>query len=307
MRYEQLGDTGLEVSTVAFGTAPLGGLFGPADDRAGQEIVARAIDAGITFFDSSPYYGDAEERLGRALRGRRDEVIVGTKAGRYGRGEFDFSRARIRASAEQSLRLLQTDHVDILQLHDIEFVPLGPVLEEGYGELAALRDEGKCRFIGMTGYPTAALRRAMQETNLDVILSYAHFTLLDSCLRTSLLPTAQERGTGVINAAAVALGLLTPAGPRIDHPAQEQIREGARRAREAAEGLGIDIAFLANQYATQRSGCATTVIGTVKPDHLDSAVRAATEPIDEDALAQVLDAVGPARDADWRSGLPENN
>ena len=104
---------------------------------------------------------------------------------------------------------------------------------------------------------------------------------------------ADERGVGVINAAAVALGLLTPGGSRIEHPAGGEIRAGARRAVEAAERLGVDIAFLANQYSIQRSGCATTVIGTVKPHHLDSAVRAAETPIDEDVLAEVLAAVGP--------------
>jgi len=307
MLQRALGRTGLEVSTVAFGTSPLGDMFGAVDEQAAQAIVDRALDAGITFFDSSPYYGSAEERLGRALRGRRDGVIVGTKAGRYGRDDFDFSPARIRSSLEESLRRLQTDHVEIFQLHDIEFVPLAPVLSESYDALRQLRDEGKCRFIGMTGYPTAALRRAIEETELDVVLSYSHATLLDSCLPTSLLPVADERGVGVINAAAVALGLLTPGGSRIEHPAGEEIRAGARRAVEAAERLGVDIAFLANQFSIQRSGCATTVIGTVKPQHLDSAVRAADTPIDEDVLAEVLAAVGPARDTCWQSGLPDNN
>jgi L-galactose dehydrogenase len=306
MRYEPLGSTGLEVSIVSFGTAPLGGLFGAGDERDEHAIVTRAIDAGINLFDSSPLYGDAEERLGRALKGRRDEVIVATKAGRYTRDDFGFEPARLRESVERSLRLLQTDHVDILQLHDIEFVDLAPVFAEGYAELARMRDEGKCRFIGMTAYPTATLRRAIEETELDVVLCYAHFTLLDTTLTTDLLPAAEARGTGVMNAAAVALGLLTPNGPRESHPAEEEIRAGARRAREAAERLGIDIAFLANQYAIQRSGCPTTVIGTARPEHLDSAVRAATEPIDEEALAAVLEAVGPARDLTWRTGLPEN-
>ena len=85
-----------------------------------------ALDLGMTFIDTSPYYGSAEERLGKALSGRREDVILGTKTGRYGFADFDFSPRRIRHSVEESLRLLDTDYVDILQFHDIEFVPLGP-------------------------------------------------------------------------------------------------------------------------------------------------------------------------------------
>ena len=309
MRYRELGRTGLDVSIVSFGTSPLGDMFGATEEHAALEIVDRALDAGITFFDSSPYYGRglAEERLGKALRGRRDEIGLGTKAGRYGDDEFDFSPSRIRSSLEESLRRLDTDYVDIFQLHDIEFVRLEDLFGDAYDALLGLRAEGKCRFIGMTGYPTAALRRAIEATELDVVLSYAHNTLLDSCLQRSLLPVAEARGVGVINAAAVALGLLTPAGPRIEHPAGEEIRAAARRMVQTCARLGTDVSFLANQFAIQRSNCATTLIGTVNPEHLDNAVAAAEAPIDEDVLAEVLHAAGPSRDRCWVSGLTENN
>src|SRR5437764_10372771 len=103
MRYQQLGKTGLEVSAVSFGTAPLGDMFGTADEKDALITVRRAIDLGINFFDSSPYYGNglAERRLGTAVRGHRDEVVIGTKAGRYGVDEFDFSPKRIRESLHE--------------------------------------------------------------------------------------------------------------------------------------------------------------------------------------------------------------
>jgi L-galactose dehydrogenase len=124
MQQNPLGETGLTVSAVSFGTAPLGDMFGVADESEATAAVHRALDAGINFFDSSPYYGGglAERRLGAALRGRRDGVVIGTKAGRYGRADFDFSQKRLRESLHHSLTLLQTDYVDIFQLHDIEFV-----------------------------------------------------------------------------------------------------------------------------------------------------------------------------------------
>ena len=309
MEYAPLGKTGLEVSAVSFGTAPLGDMFGAADSETAIGAVHDALDAGINFFDSSPYYGGglAEERLGRALKGTSQQAIVGTKAGRYGFDQFDFSPKRIRDGLHRSLELLQRDHVDILQLHDIEFVPLESILTDAYAELVRLRDQGKCRFIGMTGYPLHTLRRAISETDLDVVLNYAHFTLLNTELVDGLLPTANEHGTAVINAAAVALGLLTPAGLKADVGASAEMLEAARRAREICDRRGADIAFLANQFAIQRSGCATTVIGTTKSHHLAAAVRAVSEPIDEDLLAEVLAATASVHAESWPSGLPENN
>jgi L-galactose dehydrogenase len=309
MQYTRLGSTDLTVSKLAFGTGPLGELFGPLDEADALSVVREALDLGITFIDTSPYYGSAEERLGKALVGRRDEVVLGTKAGRYGFDDFDFSPARIRRSVENSLRLLRTDYVDILQLHDIEFVPLAGVFEESYAELAALRDEGKCRYIGMTGYPAATMARAMRETDLDVVLTYSHATLLDDTLQRELEPVAREQAVGLINAAAVALGLLTPGGSaiEIDHPATPLIRAAAARMVALCADRGVDIAFVANQYSIQRSGCATTLIGTGKPHHLRAAVDAVEAPLDEELIAELLELRPAVPDRTWTSGLVENN
>ncbi|WP_284744687.1 aldo/keto reductase [Amycolatopsis sp. RTGN1] len=309
MRHHPLGSTDLKVSAVSFGTAPLGDMFGAIGETEATAVVHRALDAGITFFDSSPYYGNglAERRLGTALRGHRDNVVIGTKAGRYGGDEFDFTPKRLRESVHHSLELLQTDHVDILQLHDIEFTDLDDVFGDTYAELARLRDEGKCRYIGMTGYPMETLRRAVAETDLDVVLSYAHYTLLNTRLADELAPLCQERSVGLINAAAVALGLLTPAGSRIKVPAGQQIIDAARRAAEVCAERGADIAFLANQFSIQRSGAATTVVGTTKAKHLDAAVAAEAAPIDEDLLTAVLAVTADVRALSWSSGRPENN
>jgi L-galactose dehydrogenase len=309
MHQNQLGGTGLKVSAVSFGTAPLGDMFGTADEASAIAAVHRALDAGINFFDSSPYYGGglAEQRLGAALRGHRDGVVIGTKAGRYGQRDFDFTPQRVRLSLHRSLKLLQTDYVDIFQLHDIEFVGLDDVFADSYAGLVRLREEGKCRYIGMTGYPIKTLRRAVSETDLDVVLSYAHFTLLNTQLAGELAPLCAQRGTGLINAAAVALGLLTPSGLAIEAPVGDRIVRAARRAAGICAERGADVAFLANQFSIQRSGAATTVIGTTKTRHLESAVAAASTPIDEELLAAVLAATADVHDVSWSSGRPENN
>lgn len=309
MKYGRLGATDITVSMVGLGTAPLGGLFGPVDDAAAVAVIDAALDLGINLIDTSSSYGNAEERLGKALVGRRQDVVLGTKAGRSGSDAFDFSPVGIRRSLEQSLRLLRTDHVDIFQLHNIEFARLEPVFEDSFAELVALQEQGKCRFVGMTGYPASAICRAMRDTDLDVALTYAHATLLDDTLQREIAPVAQQRGVGLINAAAVALGLLTPRGPANSsaHPASAPIREAARRMAALCATRGADIAFVANQYSIQRSGCATTLIGTSRSEHLRSAVTAAETSLDEQLLQDLLRMRPPIDARTWVSGLPENN
>lgn len=310
MDYRTFGTTGLEVSIVSFGGAPLGDMFGAADEGTAIATVHQALDLGINFFDTSPYYGAglSEQRLGKALAGHRDQVFVGTKAGRLASDRFDFGPEHIRASLERSLRLLNTEYVDVFQLHDVEFVKLDSIFCESYSELVKLRDEGKCRFIGMTAYPLATLRRAVMETELDAVLSYAHYTLLTTALATELWPATQQRGTALINAAAVSLGLLTSAGTRYaGHPAGPEIRAAADRARRHCRDRGVDLGFLANQFSIQRSRCPTTLVGTTNAEHLATAVRAANEPIDEELLNEVLALTAEVHRVSWISGRPENN
>lgn len=310
MDFRPLGSTGLSISAVSFGTGSLGELFGPLDETDALRLVDEVLDSEINFIDTAPYYGSAEHRLGKALTpAKRDSVILGTKAGRYGFDDFDYLPRRIRAGLEDSLRLLGTDHVDILQLHDIEFADLDVLLSDGYAELLALRDEGKCRYIGMTGYPVKTFTRVMEETDVDVVLTYAKGTLLDDSIRTELLPVAERHGVGLINAAAVALGLLTPTGSKIliDAPWPTHVAEAAERMRALAVDLGVDISFLANQYAIQCTGTATTVIGVGKTKHLRSAIEAADTPVDPELVARFT-ALRPQVGAlQWSVGLDENN
>jgi L-galactose dehydrogenase len=183
------------------------------------------------------------------------------------------------------------------------------VFEDGLATLQQLKDEGKTRFIGMTGYPLRTMEQVVRQPGVDVILTYAHGTLLDNSLAERIVPMADRYGVGVMNAAAVALGLLTPGGSniRIEHPATPAVRDSAERMRVLADERGVDLAFLANQYAVWRSGAATTVVGTAKPQNLETAIRAAEEPLDPDVEREFV-ALRPAADEQqWPSGLPENN
>jgi len=142
-----------------------------------------------------------------------------------------------------------------------------------------------------------------------VVLTYAHATLLDGSLPDELADVAAATGTGLINAAAVALGLLTSGGSHMnkDHPASTAQRAAAAAMAAVCRDRGVDLAFVANQYSIQRSGCATTAIGTARSQHLRSAVTAAETPIDESLLADLLALRPPPDEWQWHSGLPENN
>jgi L-galactose dehydrogenase len=310
MDYRPLGQTGLQVSVASFGTGSLGEMFGPLEESEALRLVDEVLDSGINLIDTSPYYGSAEHRLGKALTpAKRDSVLLCTKAGRYGFSDFDFSPGRIRKSVEDSLSALQTDYLDVLQLHDIEFVDIEPILTESAAELVRLKEEGKCRYIGMTGYPVKTFRRVLEETPVDVILTYGKGTLLDDSLSDQILPIAQERGVGVMNAAALSLGLLSQRGSHveIEHPAPQPVVDAAARMVALANELGLDLAFLANQYAFQCVDVPTTVVGLGKRTHLQSAVEAVATPIDLEVLDQFLALRGPAESRQWRMGLPENN
>jgi L-galactose dehydrogenase len=183
------------------------------------------------------------------------------------------------------------------------------VLTDGLAALQRLRDEGKCRFVGMTGYPLKTMERVIRETGVDVILTYAKATLLDGSLAERIVPLAAGHGTGVINAAAVALGLLTPNGTNIleGHPATPAIRDSAVKMRDLAAERSVDISFIASQYSVWRCGAATTAIGTGKVRNLESAVAAARQPPDPELEEAFLALRPPATARQWVSGLPEDN
>ncbi|MGH9583627.1 MAG: aldo/keto reductase, partial [Bryobacteraceae bacterium] len=169
MLYRTLGSTGLSVSVLGFGASPLGDVFGIAEPSEGMQAVHEAIDSGINFFDVSPYYGRtlAEARLGKALLGHRHKVVLATKCGRHGLDSFDFSARRVKASIDESLGRLQTDYVDLLQAHDIEFGDARQIVEETIPALRAI--QGKARFIGITACPLAILSEILNGLHRELM------------------------------------------------------------------------------------------------------------------------------------------
>jgi L-galactose dehydrogenase len=289
------------------GGAAIGQQYGPVAYEEARACVRAAIEAGVNFVDTSAYYGKglSEQYLGRILAedGLRQRVLLCTKAGRLDRDLFDFSPEGLQRCVEQSLRRLRTDYVDILLAHDIEFADNSEaIFTDTYATLLQLRQQGKTRFIGMSAYPLPLLREAVERCDLDVVISYAHYTLQNTRLLTELLPTAEARGTAVINASPLALGLLTQQGPPPWHPAPPQVQATCRAAAEHCRRRGADIAVLGMQfcYAQERIPC--TLTGTARLSELQINLQALDQPLDQQLLAEVQAILAPVRDYSWPSG-----
>ena len=306
MQLRRLGRTELMVSPVSYGASPLGGVFGDVDTAAGIACVHRAIELGVNLIDVSPYYGltKAETVLGQALAGGwRKRVILCTKAGRIGDEQFDFSARQIVRSLDESLRRFGTDYVDILQAHDIEFADdFSQLFDETAGALHRLKEQGKCRFVGMTGYPLGLLAEAIERCDLDVVLSYCRFSLLDDSLIERLLPIAERYDVGVINASPLSMGLLSDKGPPAWHPAPEAIKSACRQAVEHCRTRGTDLARLAMQYVLSNEHVPTTLVGTSSAQKIEENVRALSAPPDPDLLREVQQILAPVHDRTWPSG-----
>jgi L-galactose dehydrogenase len=308
MDYRQLGNTDLRVSTIGFGAAALGGVYGGIDESRGVEAVRSSLDRGVNFIDVSPYYGvtKAETVLGKALSGvPRDSYIPATKVGRYGDADFDFSAKRVTASVDESLGRIGVDHIDLIQCHDIEFGDLDQVVEETVPALRALVDTGKVRYVGVTGLPVSALAYVTSRVPVDTVLSYCRYNLQDRSLGR-WLPTFESQGVGVINASVLAMGALTNAGAQPWHPGPPILHETCAAAARFCAERGADIAKLAFQFAMTLPGVASTLAGSADPVNMERNLAWADEPIDEQLLADVEAVLAPVRDLTWLTGRPEN-
>jgi aryl-alcohol dehydrogenase-like predicted oxidoreductase len=311
MEYRELGNTGLEVSAISFGASSLGSVFRQINESDGIRTVRMAVDLGINFIDVSPYYGltEAETVLGKALQQiPRDSYYLATKVGRYGEriDAFDFSAERVTASVDESLARLQVETIDIIQCHDIEFGDLDQVVDETIPALRRLQEAGKVRFVGITALPLNAFRYVLDRIPVDTILSYCRYSLNDTGL-LSLVPLCEEKGTGIINASPLSMGLLTNRGTPDWHPAPDDIKNACAEAARFCDDKGVDIAQLAVQFSVAHPAFATTIVGTANPDNIVKNVSWAQTPIDQDLLADVQAILAPIQNKTWPSGRPENN
>lgn len=289
MNYRPLGQTGLRVSDVGFGAWGIGGTagdavaYGPTDDRESLRALRRALDLGVTFYDTAPLYGNgrSEELIGEAFAGRRAAVVLATKVGYLNPAAAqEFTPALVRASLEASLRRLRTDHVDLFQLHD----PPMDLLAKSAAILEtarALKKEGKTRAVGMTVKSPADGLRAVREFGAEAV--QANFNMIDQrAIASGLFAACRETGAAVIARTPLCFGFLSgayPLGTRFDpkdHRSRWPVRQvalwaGAYKLFEPVirRQKGQTNAQVAIRYCLSYPEVATVIPGMLTEAHVD--------------------------------------
>jgi aryl-alcohol dehydrogenase-like predicted oxidoreductase len=310
MQTRPLGRTGLLLPILSFGASSLGQEFRSVTLDEALQSVRVALDCGLNFIDTSPFYGRgmSEVLLGVALRGvPRSSYTLCTKLGRYDLQHFDFSARRVAESVDVSLHRLGTDHLDVLLCHDIEFVEMQPIVDETLPALRKAQQAGKVRFIGFSGYPQKIFRFIGDQTDVDCVLSYNQYTLQNTRFADETLPYLKARGIGAMNAGPFSARLLTnaPLPQWLKEP--EEVKAAARKAAEHCAKRGVDIAKLALQFSLANPDITTTIAGSANPENIRHWAKWAAEPLDLELLAEVQAIFKPVRNVGHTEGLAKNN
>lgn len=309
MQTRRLAGTNLELPILAFGASSLGQEFRQVDVSEALQSVRAALDCGMNYIDTSPFYGRgmSEVLLGIALRDvPRDTYILSTKLGRYAGAHFDFSAKRVAESVDISLERLGVEHIEIMLCHDIEFVDMQQIVDETLPALRKEQQKGKVGSIGISGYPMNIFRFILDQTDLDVVLSYNHYTLQNTMFG-DLVPYLQRKNVGIMNAAPFSARLLTDASLPPWHKATPEVRETCRRAAEHCRAHGIDIAQLALQFSVANTDMTTCITGSANPDRVRQWATWIEQPIDEKLLRDVQRILAPIHNWFYIEGRPENN
>ena len=310
MKTRPLGTTGLEVPILSFGASSLGQEFRSVTLDEALASVRAALAGGLNLIDTSPFYGRgmSEVLLGLALESvPRDDYLLCTKLGRYDLSHFDFSAQRVSESVDVSLHRLGTDHLDIVLCHDIEFVPMQQIIDETLPALRRARDQGKVRFIGISGYPQKIFRFICEQADVDCVLNYNQYTLQNTRFADETIPWLTSRGIGVMNAGPFSARLLTDAPLPAWLKEPEDVKAAARQAAELCRARGSSIAKLALQFSIANPDIATTVAGSANPANIRHWVNWAAEPIDTELARDVQAIFASVKNVGHSEGLPENN
>jgi aryl-alcohol dehydrogenase-like predicted oxidoreductase len=309
MKTRKLAGTDLEVPILSFGASSLGQEFRQVDIHEALQAVHAALDCGMNYIDTSPFYGRgmSEVLLGVALRDvPRDSYILSTKLGRYSGKHFDFSARRVAESVDISLERLGVEHIEIMLCHDIEFVDMQQIVDETLPALRKEQEKGKVGYVGISGYPMKIFRFILDQTDLDVVLSYNHYTLQNTMFG-ELVPYLKEKGIGIMNAAPFSARLLTSAPLPPWHKATPEVRATCRRAAEHCQKHGGDIARLALQFSVANEEITTCITGSANPDRIRQWAAWIEEPLDETLLKDVQGILAPIHNWFYIEGRPENN
>lgn len=305
-----LGNTGLAVSPICFGTAALGDMpdtFGySVDAERARETVRAIFDSEVNFLDTSRIYGmgRSEERIGEVIRergGLPDGFVISTKLDRnVETGVFDGAQAR--RSIEESLKALNLDKVQLLHIHDPEHAASleqirGP--KGAIAELIKLKEEGLCDAIGLAAGVVETMMPLLADFPFDALITHNRFTLVNRNA-AEMMDFAAERGIAVINAAPYATGVLakgTAAGARyVYQEATEEQLDPIRRIEAICARYEIPTGAAALQFSLRDPRVASTVCGVTKPERVQQTLQWATLTIPEQAWAELMALPFEARD-----------
>ncbi|QTN34285.1 aldo/keto reductase [Akkermansiaceae bacterium] len=307
-----LGKTGIDLPILSFGASSLGAEFRSITLDEAMRSTKTALDLGMNFIDTSPFYGRgmSEIMLGLGLKGvPRDSYILGSKLGRYSDIHFDFSAKRVEESCHISLQRMKTDHLDIMLMHDVEFVPLPQIWEETLPALINLKEQGKVRAIGFSCYPLKTFHTVLDhiEDEIDCVLSYNRYTLQNTSFATELLPRLEAKNIGAMNAGPFSARLLTNAELPEWLKEPENVKQAASDAAKLCADNGVDIAQLAIQFSCEHPGIATTIAGSANPNNIAKWAEWLAKPIARELMDQVISIFEPVKDIGHKEGLAENN
>jgi aryl-alcohol dehydrogenase-like predicted oxidoreductase len=279
MKYKQLGKSDLNISTIGFGCMSLGN-----DQTANEVILHKAIELGINFFDTADLYqkGWNEESVGKALKGKRNEVIIATKAGNQWRPDgsgwdWDPNKDYILKCADESLQRLQTDHIDLYQLHG---GTIDDPIDDTIAAFERLKQQGKIRFYGISSIRPNVIREYVQRSNIVSVMM--QYSLLDRRPEESCLPLLQQHNIGVLARGPVAQGLLA------NKPAREYLNYSAEQVEAVQKLLKKHTAM---QFVLQNPAITAAIPGIRTIQHLQDAIEAVdASDLPTDELLHVIPA-----------------
>ena len=319
MRYRTLGRTGIKVTPFALG-AMMFGAGGNPDHDDSIRIIRKALDAGINFVDTADVYsrGESEEIVGKALKGRRGDVVLATKAGLPmgdDPNQRGASRRWLMTEVENSLRRLQTDYIDLYQVHRPD---PGTGIEETLSALSDLVHAGKVREIGSSAMPAsdivaaqwAAERRGLERFRTE----QPSYSILSRGIEREVLPVAQRYGMGVVVWSPLAKGMLTG---RIRKGRQTDLRRAAiltsfsdesrldvvEQIVPLAEKAGLPMTHLAMAFAIAHPGVTSALIGPRTMEQLDDLLAGIDVTLTDDILDRIDEIVPPGTDV----GAPDQS
>ena len=307
MKFNEIGKTGMKVSALSFGASSLGSVFRSTREEEALEAVYTAIEGGMNFIDVSPYYGHykAETVLGKALKNiPRDKYYLSTKVGRYGKdgvNTWDYSAKRAQESVYESMERLNIDHIDLINVHDVEFADLNQVVNETLPALVELREKGIVSHVGITDLQLENLKWVIEHVpagTVESVLNFCHYCLCDDKL-VDFLDFFEANNVGVISASPLSMGLLSQRGVPDWHPAPKPLVEACAKAAQHCASKGYPIEKLAMQYALSNDRIATTLFSSANPENVKKNLAFVEEPIDWQLVEEVRDIIGEQQRVSW--------